>query len=220
MKEGIPAGVEGGGQTTWMMITLLRKTADAVGEWNLVGHISTACLPPSLPHSPPFNYNKKKIVSVRIACVSIIFSNPIFLVLFLKSLKKRFPSANIHIIFLTVELHSHVSSWLVYCHINLCCSCESHTLALNLLLWFFHSGYSTLLDPGRGWGRDYSLSIIHFYWHECFYGIATDFKLQGTKILYGTLPCNSQARFLLDVNNYSAIVTLPFLKHSAGSVPS
>lgn len=30
--EGIPAGVEGGGQTAWRMITLLRETVEEVGE--------------------------------------------------------------------------------------------------------------------------------------------------------------------------------------------
>ncbi len=103
-EGGIPAGVEGGGQTAWRMITLLRGTADAVGEWNLVGHISTACSPPALPPSPTFNHNKKRLI----AC---LWELPVFRSHYLPFLGGSHTFTYILVshtyIFFTLQLHAH-----------------------------------------------------------------------------------------------------------------
>lgn len=100
-----------------------------------------------------------------------------------------------------------MSKFLSLCFVNTCCSYSFVRQSLALIAHFPQQ------QLNLGSGRNYSLSIIQFYWHKCFYEIAIDFQLKGTKILNGKLQCNSTAHFQSHVNGFLGIVTLDFPKH-------
>lgn len=217
-EEGIPAGVERGGQTARSVITLLKETVDAMWERNLVGHISTACPPPALAPSPTFTHNKKRLIVCLCLCIDDIsnFFVMVCSVIRCPNTYRHFPH------FATAN--DRPFSWLVASHPLLLlrqrCDPKLGT-RMNLLLGFFHNGSRLLLDPGK-WMRQRLLTqhhpflLVWVFLRDCHWLSTAGYKDVGC----GISPCNSRTWFQSDLNNYSAIVTLHFPKHCAGRDPS
>lgn len=184
-------------------------------QWeNLVGHISTACSLPALAPSPYFQATiiRLKCVSVRIACVLITlkkFSGSVSEVL-----KEDFLTQGRFSEFMT-QLTKYLS-WLIFSHQPLLTlvvwSTAWHSNQTSAVIFFFPT-----MAVARYWIRERMRHRLLTQHHSFL--LAWEFLQDCHWLLtawYTDTLWDFASQFQSNVNNNSAIVTLPFPKHCAG----